>query len=291
MSAPPRFDVLTLHPQMVRGMLFASVIGRAVERGLVHIGVHDIRDAATDRHRTVDDAPYGGGAGMVMRVDVVARALAAVRTPEARVVITSPAGRRFDHNAAVELSQRPHTILLCGHYEGIDARILSMVDEELSLGDFVLTGGEIAAAAFVDAAARLVPGVLGNEASAGEESFVDGLLEHPQFTRPVTWEGADVPEVLRSGHHGRVAAWRLAQAQATTRARRPDLWAAWCARREVDPGAPIPGVDPMPERANRRRRPKVRATDSSAPPHALGAAPDPAAPNAPEPPSDSAERG
>jgi len=254
----PRFDVLTLHPEMVRATLLSSVIGRAVDRGVVHIGVHDIRAAATDRHRTVDDTPYGGGAGMVMRVDVVARALAAVRTPESWVVITSPAGRRFDQGTAVAWTQRPHVIVLCGHYEGIDARILQLVDEELSLGDFVLTGGEIAASAFVDATVRLLPGVLGNADSAVEESFADGLLEHPQFTRPLSWEGHEVPEVLRSGDHGKVAAWRLAQAQGRTRAARPDLWASWCARNERDPSALIFGFDPdaQPERRRRRRAKK-----------------------------------
>lgn len=255
--APARFDVLTLHPPMVRACLLSSVLGRAVERGLVHIGVHDIRDAATDRHRTVDDAPFGGGAGMVMRVDVVARALAGVRRPESHVVLTAPGGRRFDQGVAHELASRPHTILVCGHYEGIDARIESLVDEQLSLGDFVLTGGEIAAAAMVDAAARLLPGVLGNEASAGEESFGDGLLEYPHYTRPRVWEELAVPEVLTSGHHGGVAAWRLAQAKARTRERRPDLWAAWCERHGVQVGDPIPGIDPMPEKPRRRRGRRV----------------------------------
>ncbi|MBW2252983.1 MAG: tRNA (guanosine(37)-N1)-methyltransferase TrmD, partial [Deltaproteobacteria bacterium] len=184
-----RFDILTLHPDLVRPLVTGSILGRAVEAGVLEIGVHDIRDHAEGRHRTVDDAPYGGGAGMVMKVDVVARALEAVRTADSWVVLTTPSGRVFDFSMARRLASRSHVVLLCGHYEGIDARIETLVDEEISLGDFVLTGGEIAAAAIVDATARLVPGVLGNEASAGEESFVEGLLEYPQYTRPAAWNG------------------------------------------------------------------------------------------------------
>lgn len=257
-AAVPRFDVLTLHPEMLRATLHTSVIGRAVAAGRAEIGVHDIRDVATDRHRTVDDTPYGGGAGMVMKVDVVARALAQVRRPESHVILTSPAGRTFTQPHARQLATRPHVIVVCGHYEGIDARIEGLVDELLSLGDFVLTGGEIAAAAFVDATVRLLPGVLGNEASAVDESFSVGLLEYPQFTRPKVWEGQEVPEILVSGHHGRVAAWRLAQAQARTRSARPDLWAAWCDANGRAPDAPVPGIDPIPANATvdgkRRRR-------------------------------------
>jgi tRNA (guanine37-N1)-methyltransferase len=232
-AAPPRYDVLTLHPEMVRACLLTSVIGRAVEQGRVQIAAHDIRDCATNKHRTVDDTPFGGGAGMVMKVDVVAAALARVRTEASHVVLMTPAGRRFDQAAARALSARPHVIVLCGHYEGIDARVERLVDEQISLGDFVLTGGEIAAAAVVDAAVRLLPGVLGNDASSADESFSDGLLEYPQYTRPRVWEGEEVPEVLLSGHHGRVAAWRLEQSMARTQALRPDLWAAWRARRGV----------------------------------------------------------
>lgn len=220
----PRYDVLTIHPDMVRPMLTSSMLGRAVEAGVIEIGVHDIRDWTTDRHRTVDDAPYGGGAGMVMRVDVVARALDAVRGPESRVLLTSPAGRRFDQAMAVRLSTERHLVVVCGHYEGIDARIEALVDEEVSLGDFVLTGGEIAAVAVIDAVARLVPGVLGNARSAADESFTEGLLEYPQYTRPRSFRGLEVPEVLLSGHHARIEAWRRAQAEERTRLRRPDLW-------------------------------------------------------------------
>lgn len=222
-----RYDVLTLHPDMVRPMLLGSVLGRAVQAGILEVGVHDIRDHATNRHRTVDDTPYGGGAGMVLKVDVVAAALEAVRRPESHVILTSPAGTPFDQGVAERLASHEHLVLVCGHYEGIDARVETLVDEEISLGDFVLTGGEIAAVAIVDAVARLVPGVLGNEASAADESFTSGLLEYPQYTRPRVWRGLEVPEVLLSGHHARIAAWRREQAEARTRARRPDLWARY----------------------------------------------------------------
>ena len=171
---------------------------------------------------------------MVMRVDVVARALEAVRTEGARVLLTSPSGRPFAQADAARLAGEPHLVLVCGHYEGIDARIEALVDEEVSLGDFVLTGGEIAAVAIVDAVARLVPGVLGNESSAADESFSRGLLEYPQYTRPQSFRGMGVPEVLLSGHHGRVDAWRRASAVERTRVRRPDLWTQWVARGAVD---------------------------------------------------------
>lgn len=224
-----RFDILTLHPAMVEVPLTSSIIGRAASAGKVVIGVHDIRDWAGNKHKNVDDTPYGGGPGMVMRVDIVARALAALRTADSLVILTSPAGRCFSQAVAEELSSRSHIIIVCGHYEGIDARIEELVDLEMSLGDFVLTGGEVAAVAFVDAIARLVPGVLGNAASAADESFSTGLLEYPQYTRPREFEGSEVPEVLLSGHHARIEAWRLEQAKERTRLRRPDLW-----RRFVD---------------------------------------------------------
>lgn len=219
-----KFDVLTLHPEMVRVPLSSSILGRATEAGLVEIAVHDIRAWSQNKHKNVDDTPYGGGPGMVMRVDVVAAALDDIRTPDSHVILTSPAGRRFGQRRAEQLVLRSHIIIVCGHYEGIDARIEALVDEELSLGDFVLTGGEIAAVAFVDAVARLVPGVLGNAESAADESFSRGLLEYPQYTRPREFRGMDVPEVLLSGHHARIEAWRTSQAEERTRSRRPDLW-------------------------------------------------------------------
>ncbi len=228
MSEPgraPRYDVLTLHPEMVRAPLMGSILGRAVEAGTITIGFHDIRAYSESKHKTVDDTPYGGGAGMVMRVDVVARAIEAIRTPETRVLLTSAAGRPFAQADAVRLSKLPHVLVVCGHYEGIDARIETLVDEEVSLGDFVLTGGEIVACAIIDATARLVPGVVGNPTSVSEESFEAGLLEYPHFTRPREWHGLEVPSVLLSGNHAKIAAWRREQAKERTRSRRPDLWA------------------------------------------------------------------
>ena len=223
-----RFDVLTLHPELVRGPLTGSVLGRASARGLIAVGIHDIRDYATNRHRTVDDAPYGGGAGMVMKVDVVAPAVEAVRGDAGHVVLLTPTGRPFRQADARRLRDtQPHIVLICGHYEGVDARVAEIVDEEISLGDFVLTGGEIAACAIVDAVARLVPGVLGNSDSPEDESFTTGLLEYPQYTRPREWRGHSVPDVLLSGHHRRIADWRHQQAVAITQARRPDLYEAW----------------------------------------------------------------
>jgi tRNA (guanine37-N1)-methyltransferase len=222
-----RFDVLTLHPAMVAEPLSQSMLGRAQRDGLLEVGVHDIRDHAGDRYRSVDDGPYGGGAGMVLRVDVVAAALRAVATEGARVLLTSPAGRPLTQADCRRWAAEEHLVIVTGHYEGIDARIETLVDEEVSLGDFVLTGGEIAAVAIVDAVGRLVPGVLGNAQSAIDESFTAGLLEYPHYTRPRVWEGHEVPEVLLSGHHARIAAWRHEQAVERTRVRRPDLHAAW----------------------------------------------------------------
>lgn len=229
-----RVDVLTLHPEMVRAPLAHSILGRAEQAGLWSLGIHDIRDVTTDRHRTVDDSPYGGGAGMVMKVDVVARALERVRTADSHVILTAASGERFTQQRAHGMSQRSHIVILCGHYEGIDARIESLVDEVLCIGDFVMTGGEIAAAAMVDATVRLLSGVLGNAQSSVEESFADGLLEHPHYTRPRTWQGQEVPEVLFSGHHARINAWRLEQAKARTRRFRPDLWRRWKATSGTD---------------------------------------------------------
>lgn len=232
-----RFDVLTLHPDMVAGPLGASILGRARERGLIEVGVHDIRAHGLGRHRSVDDTPYGGGAGMVLRVDVMVESIEAVRTPAARVVLLTPQGTRFVQTEAARLSQADHLVLVCGHYEGFDARIEPYVDEMISLGDFVVTGGEIAAVAVIDAVARLCPGVLGNEASAVDESFRDGLLEYPQYTRPRSFRGDEVPEVLLSGHHARIESWRRSQAEHRTRERRPDLWALHQAAVALDPGS------------------------------------------------------
>lgn len=230
-------DVLAVHPEMVRVPLSTSIIGRAVQAGILQVGVHDIREHSGDRHRTVDDAPYGGGAGMVMKVDVVARAIDAVRRPDSRVILTSASGRTFTQADAARLASEPHLVVVCGHYEGIDARIASRVDEEISIGDYVLTGGEVAAVVIVDAVARLVPGVLGNEASLDDESFTRSLLEYPQYTRPRVFEGQEVPEVLLSGHHERIRVWRRERAEQLTRERRPDLWARHLAAGDVDGAA------------------------------------------------------
>jgi tRNA (guanine37-N1)-methyltransferase len=211
---------------MVRVPLSCSILGRAAQDGAIEVGVHDIRDHGLGRHRSVDDTPFGGGAGMVMKVDVVAASIESVRRPDSRVILLSAAGKPFDQAAARRLAACPHLVLVCGHYEGVDARVESIVDEELSLGDFVLTGGEIAAIAVVDAVARLVPGVLGNEASPADESFTAGLLEYPQYTRPREWRGLAVPEVLLSGNHARIEQWRREQSEDRTRERRPDLWSS-----------------------------------------------------------------
>ncbi len=255
-ARPVRFDVLTLHPEQVRGPLTTSVLGRAADAGTIEVGIYDIRNHGRGRHRSVDDTPYGGGAGMVMRVDVVSEALEAVlaHRPEgarpARVLHMTPHGAPFTQATARRLAEEQHLVFLCGHYEGIDARIAHLVDESISLGDFVLTGGEIAACAVVDAVARLLPGVLGNADSAVDESFSHGLLEYPQYTRPQTWRGHEVPEVLLSGHHGRIQAWRQEQAEAITRSTRPDLWRAWALAHGLptdsadDPHGLAPGEGP-----------------------------------------------
>jgi len=215
--------VFTALPQILEAPLSASLLGRARERGLVDLAVHDLRDHTTDRHRSVDDSPFGGGAGMVLSPEPVFRAVEAVRPPRP-LYLLDPGGRRFDQPMAAELAAGPGFSLLCGRYEGVDERVRRhLVDGELSIGDFVLAGGEAAAFVVIEAVTRLVPGVMGNDASAGEESFVDGLLEHPHFTRPAEFRGWVVPEVLRSGDHGRVARWRRAVSLARTVARRPDL--------------------------------------------------------------------
>ena len=219
-----RFDILTLHPAMCVGPLSVSILGRAAEAGLISIGVHDIREHGIGRHRTVDDTPYGGGSGMVLRVDVVDQAIASVRTPGCRVLLMDAAGRRFTQADARRLAAYEHLILVCGHYEGIDGRVREhLVDESLCIGDYVLTGGELPAMVVVDAVARMVPGVLGNAESAVEESFMHGRLEVPPYTRPREYRGWEVPEVLLSGHHARISAWRQAQGEALTRATRPEL--------------------------------------------------------------------
>jgi tRNA (guanine37-N1)-methyltransferase len=223
-----RFEVLTLFPRMIGGYLAESILGKAQDKGLLEVRATDIRDFAEGKHRVCDDAPYGGGAGMVMKPEPVVAAICAARgrLPTASVILMSPRGVPFGQAMARELAgAQGGAILLCGRYEGLDERILGWVDREVSLGDFVLTGGELAALAVVDATARLYPGVLGNESSPVRESFEEGLLEHPHYTRPPVFEGKGVPQVLQSGDHARIARWRRWQALQLTRARRPDLFA------------------------------------------------------------------
>jgi tRNA (guanine37-N1)-methyltransferase len=219
-----RIDVLTLFPDAITGYASTSVLGRAVDQGVVELFVHDFRDATTDVHRSVDDTPYGGGAGMVLRAEPIIATVEA--TPElARPIIAlTPSGRVFTHEFAAELASLDGFTLLCGRYEGFDQRALDLVvDDELSLGDFVLAGGELAALCVVESVARLLPGGLGNDDSSVEESFSEGLLEYPQYTKPADVRGIAVPDVLLSGDHARIARWRRAQALRRTMLRRPDL--------------------------------------------------------------------
>ena len=219
-------EVLTLFPRMIAAPLEESILGKAREKGLVRVQVTDIREFAEGKHRVTDDVPYGGGAGMVMKPEPLVAAIEAARQrqPGARVVLMSPQGAPFDQRKARDLARQGALILVCGRYEGVDERVLRWVDEELSLGDFVLNGGEIAALAVIEAAARLVPGVLGNELSTQAESFSgEGLLEGPQYTRPPEFRGMRVPDILLSGDHKKIAQWRKEQAVARTRERRPDL--------------------------------------------------------------------
>jgi len=220
-----RFDVLTLFPAMLQAPLGESILGKAQGAGLIEVGIHNLRDWAEGRHQVTDDTPCGGGDGMVMKVEPIARAVRMLRerSPGARVLLMSPQGKPFRQADAVRLSREPGLILVCGRYEGFDERVRPLVDEELSLGDFVLTGGEPAALAMIDAVARLVPGVLGAAGSAEYDSFSDGLLEYPQYTRPIEFEGMCVPDVLLSGNHKAVAAWRRREQLRRTLARRPDL--------------------------------------------------------------------
>jgi tRNA (guanine37-N1)-methyltransferase len=223
--------VLTLFPAMFPGPLGLSIAGQALGSGVWALETVDMRDFARDKHRSVDDTPFGGGPGMVMRPDVVDAAIAAALADErGPVVYLSPRGRLLTQSVVRELAARPKLTLLCGRYEGVDERVLEARGvDEVSLGDFVLSGGEPAAIALIDSVVRLLPGVVGAAATLDEESFERGLLEYPHYTRPADWQGRPVPEVLLSGHHEKIKAWRLAQAEATTRTRRPDLWARYAA--------------------------------------------------------------
>jgi tRNA (guanine37-N1)-methyltransferase len=215
-------DVLTLFPAMFEGPLALSIPGRIQEQGLATIRIHDLREWGLGRHRSVDDAPYGGGAGMILRPEPVAAAIDALRRPDSTVILLDPIGEVFDQARASDLAGRSHIVFVCPRYEGVDERIRSLVDLELSIGDYVLTGGELPALVVIDAVIRLLPGAI-EDASTLEESFADGLLEYPQYTRPPVFRGMDVPAVLTSGDHGAVARWRREQALERTRRRRPDL--------------------------------------------------------------------
>lgn len=230
-------QIITLFPAAFPGVLGESLTGRALKDGKWRLETVNLRDFGVGKHRNVDDTPAGGGAGMVLRPDVLGAAIDAARagvSPARPLIYLSPRGRRFDQPMARALAQSDGVTLLCGRFEGVDERVLDHYGiMEVSLGDFVMTGGEIAAQAMIDATVRLLPGVLGNEDSAVEESFSDGLLEHPQYTRPAQWQGRDIPDILTSGDHGKVDAWRQDMSKDITKARRPDLWAAWCKRHGV----------------------------------------------------------
>ena len=218
-----RFSLLTLFPELLRPFTGEALLGRAAASGLLAFELIDLRDYAGNRWRKVDDAPYGGGAGMLIRVDVAAAALAALSTPPDEVILLTPAGQRFDQKLAEELAEKQHLALLCGRYEGFDARVETLATREISLGDFVMMGGEAAAACVVEAVARLRPGVIGDAESWRQDSYSSGLLDYPEYTRPASWRGQDVPAVLQGGHHAAILRWRRDQALARTLARRPDL--------------------------------------------------------------------
>ncbi len=224
-----RIDVITIFPGLFEAFLGESFVGSAREKGALSVGLHDLRVYTNDRHRTVDDAPYGGGPGMVMKPGPLVEAIEALAGPKgsgrsAHVVLLTPQGKRLDQARVTELASRTHLVLVCGRYEGVDQRVVDLaVDEEISIGDYVLSGGEVPAMVVIEATTRLLPGVLGNPESTGSESFEHGLLEGPQYTRPAVYRGIEVPEVLRSGNHAEVARWRAAKAREITTRCRPDL--------------------------------------------------------------------
>jgi tRNA (guanine37-N1)-methyltransferase len=217
-----RIDVVTIFPELVEVPLRTSIVGRAVESGVVDVGIHDLREHGLGRHRTVDDEPYGGGAGMVMRPEPLFAAVEPLRAAGAHVVLLDPAGERLSDGLARELATVPHLALVCGRYEGVDDRVRTIVDREVSIGDYVLTGGELPAVVLIDAVVRLLPGAI-NQASHEGDSFAGGLLEYPQYTRPETFRDLPVPPILRSGNHGEVERWRRREALRRTHERRPDL--------------------------------------------------------------------
>jgi tRNA (guanine37-N1)-methyltransferase len=222
-----KIDIVTIFPKMVQAPLAEGIVGRAIDRGILDVKVHDLRDFATDRHRVVDDVPFGGGPGMVLKPEPLFRAVEHIRTvrgnPDA-VLLTTPDGRRFSHGDAERLSRVPHVAMLCGRYEGVDDRVRRhLATDEISIGDYVVSGGELPALVITDAVARLVPGVVGDEESVARDTFARGLLDFPQYTRPAEFQGLKVPEVLLSGHHAEIERWRRREALARTIERRPDL--------------------------------------------------------------------
>jgi tRNA (guanine37-N1)-methyltransferase len=252
------YDILTLFPEMFASFLEASILGKAIAQGTIQVRCHNIRDHAAGRHRVTDDAPYGGGSGMVMKPDPLVRAIEAVEQmpgPRGRVILLSPQGRPFTQQVASELSRWGRLILVCGRYEGVDERVrILSVDEEISIGDYILTGGEPAAMVLLDATARLLPGVLGDEQSAQEESFSNGLLEYPQYTRPREFMGCRVPGVLLSGDHRRVALWRRKKSLEQTLRKRPDLLFKAALTEEDRRHLEELSMDPAPEADNPARR-------------------------------------
>jgi tRNA (guanine37-N1)-methyltransferase len=219
-----RIDIITLFPDIFFGPFKESIIGRAVKQGLVEINAVNLRNYTHDERGTVDDKPYGGGPGMLMKVEPLFEAVEDLRTDQAMVILTSPQGERFNQKMAVEMAGHGHLIIICGHYEGVDERVRAgLIDREISIGDYVLTSGNLAAMVMTDAIVRLLPGALGSDESSVDESFANGLLEYPQYTRPVEFRGMKTPEVLLSGNHAAIAAWRLKQSQERTRRLRPDL--------------------------------------------------------------------
>ena len=218
-------QVFTLYPEVFPGPLSKGLYGKALSKNLWNLNIVNIRDAAEDKHKTVDDTPYGGGSGMLLKPDVLAKSLDQNEIKGGRIIYLSPRGKKFDQNYARELSDEKSISLICGHFEGVDERVLSTRNiEEISIGDYVLSGGETAAFVVIDSVLRLLPGILGNENSKVDESFENGLLEYPQYTKPQIWEEKAVPEVLLSGDHSKIKDWRLSQSEAITRVRRPDLW-------------------------------------------------------------------
>src|ERR687891_919471 len=219
-----RIDVVTLFPELFDAPLRTSLLGKAIEAGRIEVAVRDLREHGLGKHRSVDDEPYGGGAGMVMRPEPIFDAVEEIRDEQSHVVLLSPRGSLLRHEGVARLAEREHIFLICGRYEGVDERVAEfLADEELSIGDYVLAGGELAAMVVVESVSRFVPGVMGNMASLESESHSQGLLEYPQYTRPAQYRGHSVPEVLLSGHHGEVDRWRRAQSDRVTRERRPDL--------------------------------------------------------------------